>query len=192
MELQHVAIKIFLREAADLAPFVGVFNGWIQAQWTPELLVDVADYQHAYAGPGVILIGHEANYALDNTHTRLGLLYTRKARVEGSAQEILQQAARALLLAAQRLERENGLAFDLSEVQIIVNDRYLAPNTPETFARLKPELEAFLLRWYGGAAFTWSTPADPRERFLVTITVQGDVSLETLLHNLGVEETAIA
>jgi len=192
MELQHVAIKIFLRHAVDLSPFVGIFNGWIQTQWTPELLVDVADYQHVYAGPGVILIGHEANYALDNTDNRLGLLYTRKARVEGAAQEALQQAARAVLLAAHRLERENGVAFDPGNVQIIVNDRYLAPNSPETLARLKPELEAFLQRWYGGAAFTWSTPADPRERFAVTITVQGDVSLANLLYNLGVEETVIA
>ena len=49
-----------------------VFHQWIRDSVCPEMLIDVADYRHVPAGPGVMLIGHEANYSLDNRENRLG------------------------------------------------------------------------------------------------------------------------
>ena len=42
-----------------------------------------------------MLIGHEANYSLDNRENRLGLLYNRKAPLDGTFQSRLGQAHRA-------------------------------------------------------------------------------------------------
>ena len=171
MNVQHINIKFFIEnpDEVKLEDYSEVFNNWIQRHVTEELLVDVADYQHVHNGPGMILIGHEANYSLDNMTGRLGLLYNRKAQLDGSIQEKLAQAARAVLTAAQLLEEENGIEFNGQEAQIIINDRLLIPNTTETFATLEPEFRRFLDKLYGGAEYTLTQNADPRERFAINI-----------------------
>ena len=91
--IQHIRVKIFAREpvSVDLGDAIPVFHRWIQDRVCPEMLIDVADYRHVPAGPGVLLIGHEANYSLDLAKNRLGLLYSRK-QAGGDAQENLRQA----------------------------------------------------------------------------------------------------
>ena len=189
MNVQHLNVKFFLEnpEAVDLTEYGAVFNSWIQAQRLDELLIDVADYLHVHHGPGIMLIGHEADYSLDNRAGRLGLLYNRKAQLEGTTQEKLAQAARAALTAAQILEKEHGLTFNGSEVQVIINDRLLAPNTTETFESLRPEFEPFFNRLYDGAAYTLGHLYDPRERFTVNVKTESTFDVDTLLKNLSVE-----
>src|SRR5713226_1464167 len=110
VQVQHVNVKIFAEGPAiadlDLAGAIPVFHRWIQQSVCEELLIDVADYRHVPAGPGVLLVGHEANYSLDLSFNRLGLLYNRKAWGDGSAQDNLLQAFHAALTACQRLEEE--------------------------------------------------------------------------------------
>src|SRR5262245_21540413 len=156
MNIQHINFKIYLEnpETVKLEDYATVFNNWIQNQRLEELLIDVADYLHVHHGPGIMLIGYEADYSLDNRAGRLGLLYNRKEQLDGTTQEKLAQAARAALIAAQILEKENGLKFNGSEVQIVINDRLLVPNTAETFAALEPDLHAFFDRSYTGAEYS--------------------------------------
>lgn len=189
MNVQHINIKFFIEnsEAVNLADFAAVFNTWIQQQRLEELLIDVADYLHVHHGPGVILIGHEADYSLDQRAGRLGLLYNRKEQLEGTAQEKLAQAVRAALTAAQILEKENGLKFSGSEVQVIVNDRLLVPNTSETFAVLEPELQAFFDKLYFGEPYTLAHYDNPRERFTINVKAGSAFDVDTLLKNLAVE-----
>lgn len=189
MNLQHVNIKLYLEnpETINLADYAAVFNTWIQKQRLEELLIDVADYLHVHNGPGIMLIGHEADYSLDNRSGRLGLLYNRKEPIEGTAQEKLTQAARAALTVAQILEKENGLKFNGSEVQIVVNDRLLAPNTAETFAALESELNSFFSRLYDGAEYSLSHNDDRRERFTVNVKTESKFNVDALLKNLSVE-----
>lgn len=189
MDIQHLNIKLFLDDskAVNVADFIGIFNGWIQTQAAEELLIDVADYAHVPAGPGVLLIGHEANYSLDNTGNRPGLLYNRKARVEGSLQARLTQAARAAISAARRLETEHGFTFNGQALQLFINDRLLASNTSETLAALTPELHPFFSRLYASADYALDWVSDPRERFTVNVTTTATVDLATLLHNLESE-----
>ena len=189
MNIQHVNIKFYLEnpENIDLADFATVFNTWIQGQRLEELLIDVADYLHVHHGPGIMLIGHEADYSLDNRAGRLGLLYNRKAQIEGTTQEKLAQAARAALTAAQILENEQGLKFNGSEVQLIVNDRLLVPNTAETFADLEPDIKSFFNQLYSGAEYSLSHHGDSRERFTVSVKTAPSFSVDTLLKNLSVE-----
>ncbi len=194
MNIQHINIKFFIEnpQSVNLAEFSAVFNTWIQRQVTEELLVDVADYLHVHNGPGLILIGHEADYSLDNRAGHLGLLYNRKEQLEGTTQEKLAQAVRAALTAARLLENENGLKFNGQDVQVTINDRLIAPNTTETFGALEPDLRAFFNKLYNGVEYTITNNVDPRERFTVNIKAEANVDVETLLKNLPVEEAVHA
>jgi len=189
MNVQHINIKFFIEnpETVKLEEYQGIFNTWIQRHVTDELLVDVAEYLHVHDGPGIVLIGHEANYSLDNTGGRLGLLYNRKAQLEGTTQDKLGQAARAALIAARLLEKENGLKFNGRETQLLINDRLLAPNTTETFTLLAPDLKEFFGRLYKGTDIELKHTPDPRTRFLVDLVAAQTFDVDTLLHNLGVE-----
>ena len=189
MNVQHLNIKLYLEnpETVNLADYAAVFNSWIEEQRLEELLIDVADYLHVHNGPGIMLIGYEADYSLDNRAGRLGLLYNRKAQLDGTTQEKLAQAGRAALTAAQILEQENGLKFSGSEVQVIVNDRLLVPNTAETFDALRPEFQTFFNRLYNEADYRLTQPNDPRERFTVNVTADSNFDVDTLLKNVSVE-----
>src|SRR5579872_1428900 len=81
MNLQHVNVKLVLDDPAsvDLEPLIPIFHSWISERVFEELLLDVADYRHVPSGPGVVLIGHQANYSVDNMGNRLGVRYNRKA-----------------------------------------------------------------------------------------------------------------
>jgi hypothetical protein len=136
----------------------------------------------------MMLIGHAANYSLDNTGGRLGLLYNRKAQLDGSNEDKLVQAVRAALTAARLLEKENGLKFNGQEAQLIVNDRLLAPNTLETFAALEADLKSLFDRLYKGFSYELNQKPDPRERFTVNVKATGAFEVESLLQNLGVEQ----
>ena len=91
LELQHINVKLFVNDAEkiDLEAVIPVFHRWIQEQIFDELLLDVANYSHVPDGPGVVLIGHEADYALDNTDGKLGVRYNRKAPMAGKNQDRL-------------------------------------------------------------------------------------------------------
>src|SRR5262245_7158438 len=134
-----------------------------------------------------MLIGHEADYSLDNRAGRLGLLYNRKEQIEGTTQEKLSQAVRAALIVAQILEKENGLKFNGSEVQVVVNDRLLVPNTVETFVALEPYLKEFFGRLFDGAEYSFSHHSDPRERFTINVKTESNFDVDSLLKNLSVE-----
>ena len=189
MNVQHINLKFFIEnpESVDLAEYAPVFNTWIQNHTLEELLIDVADYLHVHNGPGLMLIGHEADYSLDNRTGRLGLLYNRKEPLDGTTQEKLAQAARAVLTAARLLEKDNKLKFNTQEVQMIINDRLLVPNTTQTFAALEPDLRKFFDKLYNGTEYTITNIADPRERFTVNVKAASRFDIETLLQTLSLE-----
>lgn len=182
MTLQHLAVKLFVANpsAAAETNWVAYFNRWIQAQAAPELLIDVADYRHVHQGPGVLLIGHEAAYSLDEAGGALGLLYTRKAVVAGDEQAALAQAVGATLAAAQKIAAETTLRFDLTRLHLIVNDRLLAPNTPDRLEALHPALTSYFDRLYGAGEYSFQAGPAGRERFAVTVSVPEPPSLTDL------------
>ena len=191
MELQHVNVKLFVEKAADvdLEPLIPVFHTWIQNQADGELLLDVADYRHVPAGPGVVLIGHEGNYSVDNTDNRLGVRYNRKAAFNGSNQDRLAQAARAALTACQRLEADSRLdgrlRFNGDEIEIFINDRLLAPNIDATREAAAPEVETFARGLFRGVEYSTSYERDPRKLFAVSIKAARPLSVAHLLERLS-------
>jgi len=172
MELQHVNIKIFVDGDLPATPdtFINIFHNWTAEQSCDELLIDVADYRHVPAGPGVVLVGLEADYAMDNAESRWGLLYNRKAATDGSNSDRFSQAFHAAAAACQRLEAAMpGLSFSRQEFQLLINDRALAPNVPETWEACREEIETFVKSQLGHGDATITVEPDPRRRFGVTI-----------------------
>ena len=172
--MQHVNVKIFAAQSdIDLVDAIAVFHHWIQDNVVPELLIDVADYKHVPDGPGIMLIGHQADYSLDETGGRLGLLYNRKVHVDGGPQAALGQAFDSAVSAARRLEAEpvfaGKLKFDDGDVEIIINDRFVAPNTDATWDALQPEIARFFTTIYGEGKFTLERRGEPRDRFTVGV-----------------------
>ena len=190
MELNHINVKLFVKdpEGIDLEPVVPVFHNWIQGQICEERLLDVADYRHVPDGPGVILIGHEADYSVDNTDSRLGVRYNRKAVLGGSNQDRLKQAARAALNAFERLEAEESLGgklhFNGQDVEVFINDRLLAPNRDQTREVLEPEFQAFSDKLFGAGNYSLSYSSDPRRLFTVFLKASRPHPVTDLLSNL--------
>jgi hypothetical protein len=191
MQLQHVNVKLLVQNPkdVDLEPLIQVFQNWIQDQANGELLLDVADYRHVDAGPGVVLIGHEGNYSVDNTDNRLGVRYNRKAGLDGSNQDRLEQAARAALTACRRLEAEprmNGkLRFSGQEIEVFINDRLLAQNSDATRQAVASDLRAFSQKLFRGGEYSLSYAHDPRKLFAVSLKPAQPFSAADLLQQLA-------
>ena len=190
MELQHLNVKLLVKEPEEvpLEPLIPVFHSWIEGQVFEELLLDVADYRHVPAGPGVVLIGHQANYSVDHTDERLGVRYNRKATVNGSNQDALRQAMRASLIACQRLETEPRLAgklqFNGQEIEFFVNDRLLAPNGDATREALHSEFETFFEKLFRGSEYSLSYTSEPRKLFGASVRSSRIFATADLLANL--------
>ena len=185
MELQHVNVKLFVEGElpVDAGRFIDVFHRWIRESVLDDFLIDVADYRHVPDGPGVMLIGHDVDYAMDHVGGRWGLLYNRKASLDGSNEDRLRQAFSSAANACRLLEEEfsaDGLKFSRNELQVIINDRALAPNTPETLAAAQPELESFLATLFGHNDFTITPESDTRRRFGVTVTSSSPFDLAAI------------
>lgn len=190
MEFQHINVKLLVGnpEGMELEPVIPVFHRWIQDRVCEELLLDVADYRHVHAGPGVVLVGHEANYSVDNTDGRLGVRYNRKAVVEGSNQGRLAQATGAALTACRRLEMEpeleGKLRFNGQELAVSFNDRLLVPNRNGTRQAVHPEFRTFFQKLFGGSEYSLQYNPDARRLFSVSVKTAQDFSVDVLLKNL--------
>jgi len=190
MELQHVNVKLLVQNHGeiDLEPLIPVFLGWIQDQAGEGLLIDIADYRHVDGGPGVVLIGHEGNYSVDNTDHRLGIRYNRKAVLDGSNQDRLKQAARAALTACQRLEADpllgGRLRFNGQEIEILINDRLVAPNSDAAREAFDPDFQAFSKKLFRGGQYSLLYDSDPRKLFAVTLKSAQQFPASDLLQSL--------
>jgi hypothetical protein len=176
------------REMVDLEPLIPVFHRWIQEQVFEELLLDIADYRHVPDGPGIVLIGHQADYSVDNTDGRLGVRYNRKAPLDGGNSDRLKQAACSALKACQRLEAEavldGKICFNGRDAEFSINDRLLAPNREEVRRRLDPEFKAFFDSLFRGGTYAMSYDTDPRRLLRVFVQASKRFSVTELVKNL--------
>lgn len=194
MALQKVNVKLFAenREELPLPHFIEVFNSWIQR--SDGDYYDLADYSHMHTGPGIILVSHAVNISVDETGNRRGLLYNQKGLLNGSNRENLRRIFRLALENCRKLEKESSLQGRLrfvgNEALVIINDRLLAPNTPETFDAVKLDLEEFARELYAGTAFTLEHCNDRRQRFSVLLRGEGEFDVSKLLKNLEQAESS--
>ncbi len=154
-DLVKLDLKVLASSESAAAPeeFIPVFHRWITERVLPELLIDVADYSHVHEGPGVLLVGHDAIYAYDESRGEPGLLYSRRRETAPEAAGIrtLDERLESLLLCAFRacdqIEAEPQLdgrvAFDRHRIELRVNDR-LVPRDDETASALGEALRRAL------------------------------------------------
>ncbi|MFQ5849537.1 MAG: hypothetical protein ACE5JU_02985 [Candidatus Binatia bacterium] len=189
MDLQKINVKFFVEDSnrVPLTAFINIFHSWIQA--SDGDYYDLVDYSHMYAGPGILLIAHEANISIDNAGNRVGLLYNRKQPLQGTNREKLRLIFRSALESCRRIEEEPSLhgkfKFRGNESLFLINDRLFASNTEGTFHAIKPDLEDLATSLYAGANFSLHQKKDDfRERFAAEIKSSVDFDISTLLKNL--------
>lgn len=194
MKATRVDVKVFAANPPESGAHVPgdkllkVFHGIIQQQKvTEELLLDVTSYEHVKDGPGIMLIGHEGQYGLDESKGRLGLLYSqRRAVVDGFEQALRYTLKKALELAAL-IEKDElvagGLKFPCDEIQVRINDRLHAPATPETWKAVEPIARKVLGQALGADA-GFEAHADPRELFTFTVRAKQASSPDAVLAKL--------
>lgn len=174
----RIGVKLYAEDPAAVRPdrFIPVFHGWIQRGAVPGLLIDVADYAHVPQGPGVMLIGHEADHAIDLGEGRPGVLYQRKRDLDGTLEERIGAALDAAEIAAAELEADpdaGGLRFGRDELLVRILDRLAAPNAPATLEAVRPALLAALERRRPGAALSLEHVDDPKGPFAVRVRLSG-------------------
>ena len=191
MDAKRVDVKLFAKDASRVnqEELIPVFHGWIQrAAVADEMLIDVADYGHVVDGPGVMLVGHEAQYGLDQTKGRTGLLYSqRRARIDGGFEQALRHSVRQALRACALLQKEQALGgrlqFSGHEIMVRINDRLLAPNVASTW----PAVEAAAREVLGPLLGTDLTlePAPPsQELFTFYARSQKPLDIDAVLGRL--------
>lgn len=191
MDLHKFGIKFFAQDAEriDILKLIPIYHRWIQQSALEDLLIDVADYSHVPSGPGVMLIAHEGNYALDETGHERGVLYYSKHKLSGDLSERFAQVAHRALKAAELMsadaDLEGALKIPGNRFQFFANDRLVAPNSDAVYAELEPALKKFLERLYAGAPYELERETDPKERLSVRVSADREVPLKTLLERLS-------
>jgi hypothetical protein len=139
-------------------------------------------------GPGVLLIAHEANYSLDETDGKRGLLYLQKRPGEKTAGEHLRTAFRRAFQTCRLLEEDTQfkgkLKFNSLHFRVFINDRLTAPYGAKNHEELEGDLRPFLDKLFGGAPYLILPEKDPKKRVGFEVKVEGSLSSEELLARL--------
>jgi hypothetical protein len=186
MHAYDIGAKLMADGKVAPKELIPIFHRLIQQKSLEDVLVDVSDYSHVHHGPGVILVAHGAIYGMDEEDGRLGLLYRRRRDTGGSFDDRLTGVVRGLLVAARTLATQPELAprlrFASRELEVTVQDRLHAPNTPETFTAVRPALERLASQVFAGATLTHVS--DRRRRFTARLTLAAPLDLAAALARL--------
>jgi hypothetical protein len=191
MDAEKLQLKLYAApgDPVPLETYIPVFHGWIKHRVLSELMIDVANYAHVPAGPGVVLIGDACDYFIDESAGgRPGLLHNRKRHAPAPG-ERLQDAFRRTVHAALLLEREPALAgklrFATGEWLFRINDRLAAPNEAAAFTRVQAQLAAYCGDLFAGAQVKVEPAGEPRQLLSAKITVSPAPALAALGERLG-------
>jgi hypothetical protein len=184
MDVERFCLKFLAQRPVDEAVFIPIFHEWIRLKKLPGTLIDVADYRHVPEGPGIMLISHEINYAMDHLGGQFGLSAQRKLGPGATHQERIVDLAKRLVLFGSLLEtdgRVEDLQLEGGRFLYQANDRLRAPNTDEAFADLKPDLEAAATALYGEQRVSITrVENNPRDRLSAIVETTGTVELASL------------
>jgi hypothetical protein len=187
MRLARIGLKLYatVPEGFSAERVIPVFHAFIRDRVLDDVLVDVADYTHVHHGPGVVLIGHAADYYLDLGEGRPGLLFSRKREgPDGATERIVDAFGRALAV-CEKLEPELGVRFGTDEARFTLVDRLEAKNDDAGFAALRPELEAALARIYADVPFELAREGSDRDVLTARIRARGAPDVAALRARLS-------
>ncbi|MEM9490669.1 MAG: hypothetical protein AAGC55_16095 [Myxococcota bacterium] len=180
MDVQQLRIRVLARASEfDQEALIPIFHRWIrESRLGDPLLIDVADYRHVPDGPGIMIVGDQAHYALDTSGGLIGLSYSRKRDPIGPVRPKLSEAFAAILTACDALDREptvaGQLGFDAGRLELSVMSRLVAGNDEAGFAALRPSVAEFLSELYPGSEPTIEQIPGAKRPLALRITVAGE------------------
>ena len=184
MNPHRISVKLYLDDPAalDAEAVVSPFHRYIREDSVGGIPIDVARYAHVVNGPGVLIIGHQLDYAIDYAEGRAGISVTRKRDAGGTlAEQVRDLAAEAarlsLLLQAEDGIREAG-RVGTGEALVTILDRYEAPNDDETLVRVEPALRDGFEPLSECAALEVSRVGTSREPFAARVAITSARPLE--------------
>lgn len=184
MDIERFCLKFHAHKPVDEAVFIPIFHEWIRLKKLPGTLIDVADYRHVPEGPGIMLISHEINYAMDHLGGQFGLSAQRKLGQGSTHQERIVDLAKRLALFGVLLEADGRVAdlqLEAGSFLYQANDRLRAPNTAEAFTELKLDLEKAAMAIYGGQNVTvCRVENDPRDRLSAIVETTAPIQFSSL------------
>jgi hypothetical protein len=194
MQLQRISVKFFTQDGVnvDLPAVIPVFHDWIKNASVPGMLIDVHDYKHVPGGPGILLVGHEGDYALDLADDQHGVTFThkRKRETEGDVAANLRTALTNAITAAQELQSATSITFDPSRVRVSVSDRRQAVNSDATDAALRPIATAVAAELFGAGAVVSRIEGDERTPYVLEFSSEGVTDFASLASNLAATASA--
>lgn len=173
------------RAPDDLVPAIDAFHRFIQRGLVEGLVLDVADYRHVPDGPGVVLIGHDVDYALAPT----ALAVVRKRATDDDLATQFRDALRLGLGAVTAIADDPTLdvEVDPSRLTVAVPDRALGLRDEVAAgldAAVREVLGALPDGAGDGATVTPVEADDPRTAPEVVVEVPG-ATVARLLAALG-------
>lgn len=193
MDVIKMSAKLYAATARiEPGDIVAAFHRWIVAQsFAGHTWIDVADYNHVKGGPGVVLVGIEANVSFDQADATWGVVYTRKQPWPGSLdltgrlRATMHAAAESAAILTADAAFAGRLDFATDRILIRLNDRLTAPNTQQTLDQAKSALTSI-----GQAIWGTDVTIDhhPAKLSLFEATLRGThaITLETLQRQLQV------
>lgn len=188
--LQRIDVKLLLDAPPGLETdfLLSIFGRWRLEEG--EEIVDLADYAHVDDGPSCLLISHLWHFGISFSGGRPGLFYSSRKGLAGTDEERIAGALRGLVAKGRRLIAEPEFPPDARpasrEIEIVFNDRLLAPNDAAGDARLRPAVEAIARRVHGAGACTPERDPEPKRRLGYRILARADgPDLEAMARKLG-------
>lgn len=175
--LFKIQYKIPIANPSTIDPwdFFRAFSTWIPE--SPEIFVDVVDYRHVHDGPKIALIGHYADFFLDDSDGELGLVYSQKRQRGTTLEDNLKFTLTALKTATDRLMNDplfgGKLVFSRDKLFFVANDRAIAPNNEATFEQLSAPLSIALKSVFLNRDISLNFDSKkPHQRFSVCIFIK--------------------
>ena len=188
MELERFCLKFFARPDTDIDDevFITIFHEWIRYQKLSGVLLDVADYRHVPNGPGMMLITHEINFAMDRSDGRFGLFAQQKLNQADNRYDQILALVRATIAFGALLESDwrvkKNLSLEAGQFHLISSDRLRLPNTDAAYTNLLPDLEAAAAIVYPGREISIAREEnDPRERLTVVVDAGASINMKELM-----------
>ncbi|MEX2601813.1 MAG: hypothetical protein WD355_09210 [Balneolaceae bacterium] len=196
---KRLQVKLFFDDSVktEIKSFIPVFHKWIQKQETGDLLIDVHNYSHMHHGPGILLVAHEGDFAIDLADGRIGLIYRRKREFSGAIRDQLTLALQRAVSGALRLEDDKSLeenpVFLTNEVEIRLLDRLNYPNKTEVYESVEQDLRETVEELFGsGTVSLEQVENDPRDPLTVRVQIRKAPTLKELEGRIQLPEEAVA
>ncbi len=180
-DLQRIDVKMLAEAPADLSldPFLAIFSRWRKQQDESDW-IDVADYAHMPNGAGIMLIGKQGSFSVNQDSPGIGLLYSGRKDFNGSLDQRVIEAFRRCLRLTKPLLAESDYPKQLKPLpgswEIFINDRLHFPNTEETDGHLHGPIKAALDALFGANQYSMEREKDPQRRYAFSIRAQqGDL-----------------